>query len=67
MAAMEKACGKPIPTKIAPRRAGDLPSFWASTTKAKEELGWEVEKSIQNMCDDTWHWQSNNPEGYGKQ
>ena len=61
---MEKACGKKIPYKIAPRRPGDLPAFWAATGKAKAELGWEAQKTIDDMCADTWRWQTQNPNGY---
>jgi len=62
--AMEKACGKPIPVQMGARRDGDLPAFWANPSKAKTELGWQTEKSVDDMCVDTWNWQSNNPNGY---
>lgn len=62
--AMEKACGKPIPTKIGERRAGDLPAFWANPDKALAQLGWKTEKTVDDMCADTWRWQSENPKGY---
>ena len=64
--AMEKACGKTIPYKVGPRRAGDLPKFWAATDKAKEVLGWEATRTIDDMCADTWRWQSKNPNGLGR-
>ena len=63
--AYEKACGKPIPYVIDPRRAGDLPEFYADPTKAKEELGWQTTYSLDDMCATSWKWQSNNPNGYG--
>ena len=63
--AYEKACGKPIPYVIDPRRAGDLPEFYADPTKAKEELGWQTTYSLEDMCATSWKWQSNNPNGYG--
>jgi len=66
LTAMEGACGKKIPFKIGPRRAGDLPKFWAATTKAKEELGWEATRTAEDMCADTWRWQSNNPNGLAR-
>ena len=56
--------GVDVPYKIAPRRAGDLPSFFANADKALAELGWKTEKTIEDMCRDTWNWQSKNPNGY---
>ena len=64
IAAFEKASGVSIPKKIAGRRPGDLPVCYASTGKAKRELGWEARKSIADACSDTWRWQSGNPNGY---
>lgn len=60
----EKVCGKTLPYEIVPRRAGDLPEFYANAAKAKKLLNWQTEKSIDEMCADTWHWQSTNPKGY---
>ena len=40
------------------------PVYYAGTAKAETELGWRAEKSIQDACDDSWRWQSQNPEGY---
>ncbi|MBQ2604670.1 MAG: UDP-glucose 4-epimerase GalE [Acutalibacteraceae bacterium] len=54
----------PVPYEIKPRRAGDLPEFYANAEKAKELLGWEVEYTLEDMCRDLWNWQSNNPDGY---
>lgn len=62
--AFEKVCGKTLPYEIVPRRAGDLPEFYANAAKAKKLLNWQTEKSIDEMCADTWHWQSTNPKGY---
>lgn len=62
--AFEKACGKEIKYEIKPRRAGDIATCYADATKAKEELGWVAEKGIEEMCADTWRWQSHNPNGY---
>ncbi|GAB3582406.1 UDP-glucose 4-epimerase GalE [Calidifontibacter terrae] len=62
--AFERAVGHELPYEIGPRRAGDLPAYWADPTRANTELGWRTEKSIDDMCADTWRWQSGNPEGY---
>lgn len=62
--AFEKASGVTIPYQILPRRAGDLPAFWADASLAKQELGWEVQRGLDLMMRDTWNWQSKNPLGY---
>ncbi|WP_145559683.1 UDP-glucose 4-epimerase GalE [Yersinia mollaretii] len=62
--AFSKACGKPLAYHFAPRREGDLPAYWADSTKAAEELGWRTSRSLDEMAADTWRWQSNNPQGY---
>lgn len=62
--AYEKACGREIPYQIKPRRAGDIPTCYADATKAREELGWEAKRGIEEMCRDSWKWQSMNPNGY---
>ena len=62
--AYEKACGKEIPYEIKPRRAGDIATCYCDAAKAKEELGWVAERGIEEMCEDSWRWQSNNPQGY---
>ena len=62
--AFEKANGVPVPYKIAPRRAGDIGECYADATKSRELLGWTAEKTLEDMCRDTWRWQSNNPNGY---
>lgn len=62
--AYEKACGKEIPYEIKARRPGDIATCYCDATKAKEELGWVAERGIEEMCADSWRWQSNNPDGY---
>ena len=62
--AFEKACGKTLPYEIKERRPGDVAACYADPAKAKEELGWEAEYGIDEMCEDTWRWQSTNPNGY---
>jgi UDP-glucose 4-epimerase len=62
--AYEKACGKTLPYVVDPRRAGDLPEFYADPTRAREELGWEAKLGIDEMCASSWKWQSMNPNGY---
>ncbi|MCK2183041.1 UDP-glucose 4-epimerase GalE [Halomonas getboli] len=54
----------PVPYRFGARRAGDLPAFWADASKARKELGWVAEKTLDDMMTDTWRWQSGNPEGY---
>lgn len=63
--AFEKASGKKIPYKITPRRPGDIAECYADPTKAEIELSWKAERGIEEMCKDTWRWQSQNPNGYG--
>jgi len=62
--AFEKTSGKKVPYKIMPRRAGDIAKCYANPTYAKQILGWESTKSIEEMCKDTWRWQQQNPNGY---
>lgn len=62
--AYEKACGKTLPYEIKERRAGDIATCYCDASKAKEELGWVAEKGIEDMCADSWRWQSSNPDGY---
>ena len=64
--AFEKVTGKKVPYKIAPRRPGDLATVYASPDKSAEELGWKAEYGLEDMCRDTWAWQSKNPMGYGE-
>lgn len=62
--AFEKACGKTLPYKITPRRPGDIAEYFADPGKANRILGWKTEKSLEDMCMDSWRWQKNNPNGY---
>ncbi len=65
--AFEKACGHEIPYQIDPRRPGDIAECWADPTKAERELGWKAQYGIEEMCRDSWNWQSKNPDGYKTQ
>lgn len=60
----ERACGKSIPYELVARRPGDLAEYYADANKAKELLGWQTELTVDQMCADTWNWQSKNPHGY---
>lgn len=62
--AFSKACGKEIPYEIRPRRSGDIATCYADPAKAEKVLGWKAEKGLEEMCEDTWRWQSMNPEGF---
>lgn len=62
--AFEQACGKSLPLRMAPRRAGDIAQCWADPTKAARELGWRAQRQLSDMMQDTWRWQSNHPNGY---
>ncbi len=62
--AFEKACGHEVPYEIKPRRAGDIATCYCDPAKAKELLGWEAEYGIEEMCADSWRWQSMNPNGF---
>ncbi len=62
--AFERASGKKVSYKIAPRRAGDIAACFADPAYAKEVLGWSAKKELNEMCEDSWRWQSNNPNGY---
>ena len=62
--AFEKACGKPIPYEIKERRPGDIPTCYADPSLAKKELSWEAKRGLDEMCEDSWRWQKNNPNGY---
>ena len=61
--AFEKASGIKINYRIAPRRAGDVACCYADATKAKDVLGWQAQYDIDDMCADSWRWQSQNPNG----
>ncbi len=62
--AFSKACGRDVNYKIAPRRPGDIGACFADPEKAERELGFKAEKDLDDMCRDTWRWQSQNPNGY---
>ena len=62
--AYEKACGKKIPYIVKPRRPGDIAMCYCKADKAEKELGWTAERGIEEMCEDSWRWQSGNPDGY---
>ena len=60
----EKASGKKIPYVIGPRRDGDIATCYSDPSKALKELGWKAERGLDEMCEDSWRWQSQNPNGY---
>lgn len=62
--AFEKVNGVKVPYKIVDRRPGDVATCYANADKALAELNWKTEKTIEDMCRDTWNWQSKNPNGY---
>ncbi len=62
--AFEEASGRKVPYRIAPRRAGDIAQCYADPTLAAKELGWKAERGLKEMCEDSWRWQSMNPQGY---
>ena len=64
--AFEAANGVAVPYQIAPRRPGDIATCYASPDKSRDVLGWQAEKNLEDMCRDTWRWQSNNPMGFGE-
>ena len=64
--AYEKACGKKIPYKILAKRPDDLVACYADASLARQELGWQANKNLEEMCQDTWKWQVNNPNGYAR-
>ena len=60
----EAATGVKIPYVIKPRRAGDIATCYSDASLAEKELGWKAENGIKEMCEDSWRWQKNNPNGY---
>ncbi len=64
VAAFERASGRPIPYQVVGRRPGDIAASYADPSRAQAELGWRAVKSVEDMCADTWRWQSANPQGY---
>ncbi len=65
--AFVRASGVDIPYEFGPRRAGDIPAYWANAAKASRLLGWQAEKTLEDMCRDTWRWQSKNPNGFRRE
>ena len=65
--AYEKACGHELKYVIDPRRPGDIACNYCDPTKAEKEMGWTAERGIEEMCRDSYNWQSKNPDGYGDQ
>ena len=65
VAAFGQAVGRPLPYRIAPRRAGDVAEYYADPAQAEAVLGWRATRGVAAMCADTWRWQSQNPDGYG--
>ncbi|SHM00043.1 UDP-galactose 4-epimerase [Nitrosospira sp. Nsp11] len=63
--AFEQASGRPVPYKIGPRRPGDIASCYADPRLAFDLLDWRAERGLEEMCADSWRWQSTNPEGFG--
>ncbi len=66
IAAFEKASGKKINYRIAPRRPGDIAACYANPEFAARELHWRAERGVEDMTRDAWNWQKNNPQGYGQ-
>ena len=64
VSAFERACGNEIPVQFQDRRPGDVAISYADPSKARDELGWEAMRDLDQMCVDTWRWQSQNPQGY---
>ena len=62
--AFSRACGHDLPVEVAPRRPGDIAESYADPSRAEAELGWRADRTIDQMCEDTWRWQSQNPDGY---
>jgi len=64
LTAFERACGHELPYEIVARRPGDIAASYADPSRAQEELGWRATRTVDDMCVDTWRWQSRNPHGY---
>jgi UDP-glucose 4-epimerase len=62
--AFERAVGRPLPYEVVGRRAGDIAASYADPGRANAELGWTATRTIDDMCADSWRWQSQNPNGY---
>ena len=66
ISAFQKACGKELPYQIDPRRPGDVAECYANPEKAKRELDWAAARGIEEMCEDLWRWQQQNPNGFNE-
>jgi UDP-glucose 4-epimerase len=64
VSAFERACGRPLARTFGPRRAGDVPAYWADVALAERSLHWRARRGLDDMCMDSWRWQSRNPQGY---
>ena len=62
----QQASGRPVPYRVASRRAGDIAQCWADPSLAARELGWKAERGLEQMCVDAWRWQSMNPQGFSE-
>ncbi len=62
--AFERASGRPIPYRIVARRPGDIAASYADPARAHADLGWTARRTVDDMCADSWRWQSGNPNGY---
>jgi UDP-glucose 4-epimerase len=62
--AFERAVGRVLPYEVVGRRAGDIAASYADPGRANAELGWKAVRTIDDMCTDSWRWQSQNPNGY---
>jgi UDP-glucose 4-epimerase len=62
--AFERASGRPVPYEIVARRPGDIAACWADPGLAQAVLQWKASRSLTQMCEDAWRWQSGNPLGY---
>jgi UDP-glucose 4-epimerase len=65
ISAFERASGIAVPYEVVARRAGDIATCYADTSRARSELGWQAKLGLDDMCRDLWRWQSQNPAGYG--
>jgi UDP-glucose 4-epimerase len=62
--AFEQASGRSVPYEIVNRRPGDVAQIWADAALAREVLGWQASRTLEQMCEDAWRWQEGNPQGY---
>lgn len=62
--AFERASGRTIACRVAPRRDGDVAAYWSDPAEAKRVMGWSAQRDLAAMCEDAWRWQAGNPQGY---